>query len=126
MKTMLRLASDRDSLLVVNDQIGTPTNAVDLAEALLTICTFDIQLGTSSYGIYNFSNEGQCSWFDFAKKIFEVNKVAITVHPIPTSGFPTPARRPKYSVLDKTKIKKTFGLDIKKWEEALWPFPSVE
>lgn len=125
MKTMLRLASDRDSLSVVNDQIGTPTNAVDLAEALLTICTSDIQL-KSSFGIYNFSNEGQCSWFDFAKKIFEVNNISITVNSIPTSSYPTPAKRPKYSVLDKTKIKKIFGFNIKKWEEALQPFPSLK
>lgn len=122
MKTMLRLASDRDSLSVVNDQIGTPTNAVDLAEALLKV----IGSGKKVYGIYNFSNEGQCSWYDFAKKIFEVNKVSIQVNPIPTSDYPTPAKRPKYSVLDKTKIKRVFGLDIKKWEQSLQPFPSDE
>lgn len=121
MKTMLRLASDRDSLSVVNDQIGTPTNAVDLAEALLKI----IVSGKTGYGIYNFSNEGQCSWYDFAQKIFEVNKVSISVTPIPTSSYPTPAERPKYSVLDKSKIIKVFGLDIKKWEQSLEPFPSV-
>ncbi|HSD14303.1 MAG TPA: dTDP-4-dehydrorhamnose reductase [Flavobacterium sp.] len=127
MKTMLRLAAERDTLSVVNDQIGTPTNAVDLAEALVGMIYFceGQPIGTNRYGIYNFSNEGQCSWYDFAQKIFEVNKIAITVNPIPTSGFPTPARRPKYSVLDKTKIKRTFEIDIKKWEEALQPFPSV-
>lgn len=122
MKTMLRLASDRDTLSVVNDQIGTPTNAVDLAEALLKI----IVSGKAAYGIYNFSNEGQCSWYDFARKIFEVNAVSITVNPIPTTGYPTPAKRPKYSVLDKSKIKKIFRLDIKKWEQSLQPFPSDE
>ncbi|UOK43159.1 MULTISPECIES: dTDP-4-dehydrorhamnose reductase [Flavobacterium] len=128
MKTMLRLASDRDTLSVVNDQIGTPTNAVDLAEALVGMIIFcDAKpVGRVLYGIYNFSNEGQCSWFDFAKKIFEVNKVAINLNPISTSNYPTPAKRPKYSVLDKTKIKNTFGLDIKRWEEALDPFPSAE
>lgn len=127
MKTMLRLASERDTLSVVNDQIGTPTNAVDLAEALAKMISFcEVQpIGTNRYGIYNFSNEGQCSWYDFAKKIFEVNNITITVNPIPTSDYPTPARRPKYSVLDKTKIKRTFEIDIKKWEEALQPFPSV-
>lgn len=126
MKTMLRLASERDTLSVVNDQIGTPTNAVDLAEALIAMIVFcnAEPIEASQYGIYNFSNEGQCSWFDFAKKIFEVNKVAIKLNPIPTSSYPTPARRPKYSVLDKSKIKNTFGLNIKKWEEALQPFPS--
>lgn len=119
MKTMLRLASERASLSVVSDQIGTPTNAVDLAECLVTIITEHSKLNTEQYGIYNFSNEGQCSWFDFAKKIFEINQVKIEVTPIPTTQFPTPAERPKYSVLDKTKIKTTFGIDIKSWEQSI-------
>lgn len=119
MKTMLRLASERDTLNVVNDQIGTPTYAVDLAEALIAIIRHDSNTPSKPYGIYNFSNEGQCSWFDFAKKIFEVNKVAIRVNPIPTSAYPTPAERPKYSVLDKSKIKNTFGVHISKWDEKL-------
>ena len=119
MKTMLRLASERASLSVVSDQIGTPTNAVDLAECLVTIITEHSKLNTEHYGIYNFSNEGQCSWFDFAKKIFEINQVKIDVTPIPTTQFPTPAERPKYSVLDKTKIKSTFGIEIKPWEQSI-------
>lgn len=119
MKTMLRLASERDSLSVVNDQIGTPTNAVDLAEALVRIITSGFQLPASSFGIYNFSNEGHCSWYDFAKKIFEINGISINLQPIPTSSFPTPAKRPQYSVLDKAKIKKVFGLEISNWEQAL-------
>ena len=119
MKTMLRLASERDSISVVNDQIGTPTNAVDLAESLLKIVTSNFQLPASNYGIYNFSNEGQCSWHDFAKKIFEINNITINLQAIPTSRFPTLANRPAYSVLDKTKIKTTFGITIKKWEESL-------
>ena len=119
MKTMLRLASERTSLNIVNDQIGTPTNAVDLAECLVTIITEHSKLNTEHYGIYNFSNEGQCSWFDFAKKIFEINQVKIDVIPIPTTQFPTPAERPKYSVLDKTKIKSTFGIEIKPWEQSI-------
>jgi dTDP-4-dehydrorhamnose reductase len=120
MKTMLRLASERDSLSVVNDQIGTPTNAVDLAVALVQIIlTNNRQPTTENYGIYNFSNEGQCSWYDFAKTIFEVNSITIDLKPIPTSSFPTPAKRPKYSVLDKSKIKNVFGIDIKNWEESL-------
>jgi len=119
MKTMLRLASERASLSVVSDQIGTPTNAVDLAECLVTIITEHSKLNTEHYGIYNFSNEGQCSWFDFAKKIFEINHVNIDLISIPTTQFPTPAVRPKYSVLDKTKIKTTFGIEIKPWEQAL-------
>ena len=119
MKTMLRLASERTSLSIVNDQIGTPTNAIDLAECLVTIITEHSKLNTEHYGIYNFSNEGQCSWFDFAKKIFEINQVKIDVIPIPTTQFPTPAERPKYSVLDKTKIKSTFGIEIKPWEQSI-------
>ena len=119
MKTMLRLANERTSLSVVNDQIGTPTNAVDLAECLVTIITEHSKLNTEHYGIYNFSNEGQCSWFDFAKKIFEINQVKIDITPIPTTQFPTPAERPKYSVLNKTKIKTVFGIDIKPWEQSI-------
>lgn len=119
MKTMLRLASERDSLNVVNDQIGTPTDAVDLAEALITIIRYDFQNDIKPYGIYNYSNEGQCSWYDFAKKIFEVNQIDIQVNPIPTSAYPTPAERPKYSVLDKEKTKNTFGLTINTWDLSL-------
>ncbi len=119
MKTMLRLASERDSLSVVSDQIGTPTNAVDLAECLLTIITEHSKLKTEHYGVYNFSNEGQCSWFDFAKKIFELKKISINLQPIPTTSFPTPAERPKYSVLDKSKIKRVFGVEVSDWEESL-------
>lgn len=119
MKTMLRLASERETISVVNDQIGTPTNAVDLAEALVQIIKTNQQLTIDNYGIYNFSNEGQCSWYDFAKKIFEINKISINLLSIPTSSFPTPAKRPSYSVLDKTKIKKAFSLKINNWETSL-------
>ena len=124
MKTMLRLASERDSISVVNDQIGTPTNAVDLAECLVKIiCHTELvevqQSTTDNFGIYNFSNEGQCSWYDFAKEIFEINNKNIDLKPIPTSSFPTPAKRPKFSVLDKSKIKQIFGIEIKSWEERL-------
>jgi dTDP-4-dehydrorhamnose reductase len=115
MKTMLRLASERDSLSVVNDQFGTPTNAVDLADALIQI----IKSEKNVFGIYNYSNEGQCSWYDFAKKIFEVNNITIALNPIPTSSFPTPAKRPAYSVLDKNKIKRGFGITINNWETSL-------
>jgi dTDP-4-dehydrorhamnose reductase len=117
---MLRLASERDSLSVVNDQIGTPTNAVDLAEALVKIISTSYhELRTSNFGIYNFSNEGQCSWYDFAKEIFENNGIKIDLKPIPTTSFPTPAKRPAYSVLDKSKIKKTFKIEILDWNESL-------
>ena len=124
MKTMLRLASERDTISVVNDQIGTPTNAVDLAECLVKIiCHTELvevqQPTTDNFGVYNFSNEGQCSWYDFAKEIFKINKIEIDLKPIPTSSFPTPAKRPKYSVLDKTKIKNTFWVEIKNWELSL-------
>lgn len=120
MKTMLRLASERDSLSVVNDQIGTPTNAVDLANVLVQIIlTNNQQPTTDKFGIYNFSNEGQCSWYDFAKKIFEINQININLQPIPTSSFPTPAKRPSFSVLDKSKIKEAFSLEIKNWEKSI-------
>jgi dTDP-4-dehydrorhamnose reductase len=115
MKTMLRLAHERDSLGVVDDQIGTPTHAVDLAEAIAAI----IESKSKNFGIYNFSNEGVTSWYGFAKKIFEINTVAIDLKPIATTAFPTPAKRPKYSVLDKSKIKSHFHLEINSWEEAL-------
>jgi len=127
MKTMLRLASERDTLSVVNDQIGTPTNAVDLAEVLVTIIQSDChpelvegrQPTTNNFGIYHFSNEGQCSWYDFAKKIFEIHKIKINLLPIPTTSYPTPAKRPSYSVLDKSKIKTVFGVVVKDWESSL-------
>lgn len=120
MKTMLRLGAEKDSLSVVNDQIGTPTNAVDLAEVLVKMILFtEKQSIKNNFGIYNFSNEGQCSWYDFAKKIFEINKIEIDLHPIPTSSYPTPAKRPGFSVLDKSKIKEVFGFEVKDWEESL-------
>ncbi|WNM19665.1 dTDP-4-dehydrorhamnose reductase [Flavobacterium capsici] len=115
MKTMLRLASERDTISVVNDQIGTPTNAVDLANTIVKI----IISKKLKFGIYNYSNEGQCSWYDFAKKIFEINNITINLLPIPTTSFPTPAKRPKFSVLDKSEIKNTFDLEINSWEESL-------
>lgn len=120
MKTMLRLGKEREELSVVNDQIGTPTNAIDLAKTLIKIClTNNQQPITNNFGIYNFSNEGQCSWYDFAQKIFEINNITIDLHPIPTKDYPTPAKRPAYSVLDKSKIKNTFGIEIDSWETSL-------
>jgi dTDP-4-dehydrorhamnose reductase len=115
MKTMLRLAKERTALSVVSDQIGTPTHALDLAEMIVKV----ILSKSKNYGIYHFSNEGSASWFDFANKIFEANNVKITLSPITTEEYPTPAKRPKYSVLDKTKIKTEFKTTIKSWEEAL-------
>ena len=115
MKTMLKLANDRPALNVVNDQRGTPTYAVDLAKAILDI----IISGKKAFGIFHYSNEGEASWYDFAAKIFENNHVNIDLKPIPTSDYPTPAKRPAYSVLDKTKIKETFGIKIPDWQESL-------
>jgi dTDP-4-dehydrorhamnose reductase len=115
MKTMLKLAQDRDSLGVVNDQIGSPTHAVDLANAVLKV----ILSSSTNYGIYHYSNEGKASWYDFAKEIFEVNNIKINLKPISTAEFPTPAKRPKYSVLDKTKIKKEFNILIEEWQDSL-------
>ena len=115
LKTMLRLASERTSLSVVSDQIGTPTYAVDLAEVLLKIITSE----TTTFGIYNFSNEGQCSWYEFAEEIFLQQEIAIDLQAIPTKSYPTPAKRPAYSVLDKSKIKTTFGVNIKDWKTSL-------
>lgn len=115
MKTMLRLGNEKTELNVVNDQIGTPTHAVDLAEILVKI----IKSNSQNYGVYHFSNEGSISWYDFAQKIFTLNKVAISLHPIPTSQYPTPAKRPMYSVLDKFKIKTEFKTTIPTWDKSL-------
>ena len=114
-KTMLRLAKEKERLSVVNDQIGSPTNALDLAEVLVNM----LQSKSVNYGIYHFSNEGYTSWYGFAKKIFELNHVSIDLQGISTSEYPTLAKRPKYSVLDTSKIKKEFNIAIKSWEEAL-------
>jgi dTDP-4-dehydrorhamnose reductase len=100
---------------VVNDQVGSPTYAADLAEAILNI----ISAGKWHPGIYHYSNNGVISWFDFATAIKEFSGNNCKVSPIPTSQFPTPAKRPAYSVLDKTKFKATFNLPIKDWKESL-------
>lgn len=115
LKTMVRLGNERDTLSVVNDQTGTPTNAIDLAEALIAILKSD----KHAYGIYNYSNEGSCTWYDFAKRIFEVNQIKIDLQPIPTSAYPTPAKRPEYSILNKNKIRQVIGISIDKWETSL-------
>lgn len=117
-KTMIRLGNERDSLGVIFDQIGTPTYAADLAEALLKIVVFAEEKEFVS-GIYHYSNEGVCSWYDFAKKIHRLASVHCEVKPIETTDYPTPAARPHYSVLNKKKIKTTFGIAIPHWEESL-------
>ena len=115
LKTMLRLSEDRDELGVVSDQFGSPTYAKDLAHVILKI----IQENNTAYGIYHFSNEGIASWYDFAAAIFDLSKVKIKLNPITTKDFPTPAKRPKYSALDKTKIKEVFDLQIPNWKNSL-------
>jgi dTDP-4-dehydrorhamnose reductase len=115
-KTMIHLGRERDSLRVVNDQIGTPTYAADLAKAILGIIMRDCW----SAGIYHYSNEGVCSWYEFALKIHELAGItACKVHPVPASEWPTKAKRPMYSVLDKTKIKSIFQITIPDWKESL-------
>ena len=119
-KTMLRLGSERDNLNVVFDQVGTPTYAADLANSILIIIS-DSEKNSKNFvpGIYHYSNEGVASWFDFAKAIFEISGVKCNVSPVRSVEFPTPAKRPSYSVLDKSKIKNTFGIAIPYWRESL-------
>lgn len=114
-KTMSRLMQERDSLKVVNDQIGSPTYAADLAEAIITI------MNHSNWqpGIYNFSNEGEISWYQFALAIQEIGGFECNVSGIPASAYPTPAKRPAYSLLDKTKIKSTFGVTVADYKQSL-------
>lgn len=114
-KTMMRLMKEKESIGVVNDQIGSPTYAADLAKAILLIITSD----KWAPGIYNYSNEGVISWFDFAVEIKKLINASCTVNPITTAQFPTPAKRPAYSVLDKTRIRHTFNISLKDWKESL-------
>lgn len=114
-KTMCRLMAERDEVNVINDQIGSPTYAKDLAAAILKIADSS---GFES-GIYNYSNEGAVSWYDFAVAIRDFGSFDCQVNPIPTSAYPTPARRPKYSLLDKSKIKDTFAVEVPEWEKSL-------
>lgn len=119
-KTILKLGADRPELKVIFDQIGTPTYAADLADSILEIIKFDINnTGTSWKGIYHYSNEGVCSWYDFAKAIFEIKKIDCNVYPIETKDYPTPAKRPHFSLLNKSKIKSTFHISIPYWRESL-------
>ena len=115
MKTMLRLGTERDSLGIIADQIGSPTYGVDLASALLDIIASE----KKAYGIYHYSNEGAISWYDFAQAIFELGNVDIRVNPLKTSEYPTKATRPAFSVMDKTKIKTTFGIKVPYWRDSL-------
>lgn len=119
-KTMMKLMSEREELKVVNDQVGSPTYAADLAEAILQIITAS-QISDTNWrpGMYHFSNSGIISWYDFAAAIKEISGSKCNILPIPSSNFPTPAKRPSYSVFDKEKIQKTFGIVLKDWKESL-------
>ncbi len=116
-KTMLRLASEKPELRVVNDQRGCPTYAADLADALLKIATTTITVQQSA--LFHYCNQGAITWFDFAQKILQFKKIKKPVTPILTSEFPTPAVRPKYSVLDTTQIRSRFNLTIPQWQDSL-------
>lgn len=114
-KTMLKLASERDKLSIVADQVGTPTYAIDLANAIFDI----IASNNMAYGIYHYSNEGVTSWFDFAKSVFDISNSRVEISPIPSAAYPTRAKRPAFSVMDKSKIKATFNLSIPYWRDSL-------
>lgn len=114
-KTMIRLGKEKPELGVIFDQIGTPTYARDLAVVIMTIINKGI-----IPGVYHFTNEGVISWYDFTKAIHRIAGITTChVRPLHTAEYPTPAHRPHYSVLDKTKIKKTYGIEIPYWEESL-------
>jgi dTDP-4-dehydrorhamnose reductase len=114
-KTMLKLGAERAELKIIADQAGTPTYGIDLAGCILDIITS----GSKQYGVYHYSNEGVTSWYDFAKGIFDISATDVKVLPIRTSEYPTKATRPAYSVMDKTKIKHTFGITIPYWRDSL-------
>ena len=113
-KTMLRLGSERETLSVVADQIGSPTYAMDLAQV---IC--DIIVKKTAFGTFHYSNEGVASWYDFAKAVFDISGISVELLPINTEAYPTPAERPRFSVMDKQKIKETFAVKIPYWRDSL-------
>jgi dTDP-4-dehydrorhamnose reductase len=121
-KTMLRLMSERSAISVVNDQFGSPTYAADLAAAIMQIIEH-VQVNSSQLhetsGIFHFSNDGVISWFDFAQEIKRISGSDCLIHPITTAEYPTPAKRPAYSVMDKSRIIEVFGIQIKDWKESL-------
>jgi dTDP-4-dehydrorhamnose reductase len=114
-KTMMRLMKEKESISVVSDQVGSPTYAADLAEAIMQIVVSE----EWKPGIYHYSNSGTISWHEFALAIRDALRSSCTVSPIPTSGYPTPARRPAFSVMDTRKISREYGVDIKPWHESL-------
>ncbi|RZK63858.1 MAG: dTDP-4-dehydrorhamnose reductase [Pedobacter sp.] len=113
--TMLKLGAERDELGIIADQVGTPTYAIDLANAIFDI----IDSRSPNYGLYHYSNEGVTSWFDFAKAIFDISGTQVKANPIPGSAYPTKATRPAFTVMDKNKIKSTFNMSIPYWRDSL-------
>ncbi len=114
-KTMQRLMQEREVINVVNDQIGSPTYAADLAKAMITI----VEASNWIPGIYNYSNEGEISWYEFALRIKEFGGYNCNIEGIPSASYPTPAKRPQFSLLDKTKIKEIYNLDVPEYEKSL-------
>lgn len=119
LKTILRLAAERDTLNIVYDQIGTPTLADDLADAIMKLIVALNDKQKIKPGVFHFSNEGVCSWFDFAHAIVEIAGLNCAVKPILTAQYPTPATRPAVSILNKNKIKETLGIEIPHWRDSL-------
>ena len=115
-KTMIRLGKEKASLGVIYDQVGTPTYAKDLAKTILDILP---KINNTQIEIYNYSNEGVCSWYDFAKEIMKMANLTCKVLPIETIQYPTPAKRPHYSLLNKSKIKNDYNIDIPYWTDSL-------
>ena len=123
-KKIIALAKTKDSLNVVSDQIGSPTSAVDLAAAIFTILP---KIKNNSVEIFHYSNEGLCNWYDFAQEIFRIKNIKTLVNAVKTSEFPMLVKRPTYSVLDKSKIKTRFGLEINSWKASLsFAFESIK
>ncbi|MCK5374903.1 MAG: dTDP-4-dehydrorhamnose reductase, partial [Alphaproteobacteria bacterium] len=127
-KTMLRLMNEKEQLNVVNDQIGSPTLTIGLAQAIVKI----IQDNSKEYGIYHYSDEGELSWHDFACEIYKQGKEiglinnTVKINPVPSNAYPTPAKRPAFSLLDKTKIKTILGVEVKDWKENLNTYLMME
>ena len=121
LKTMLRLGREKKNLEVVFDQIGSPTYAGDLAQIILQLIKviLDDQFNPSYFGTYHYTNEGIASWYDFAHEIFRILNIPVDIEPVNSSRFPTPAKRPSYSVLNKSKIKSTFNITIPHWKDSL-------